>query len=262
MKLKNANVIVTGASSGIGLELVKRLLKEDCNIIAVARNVKKIEFESPKLIKHSADLSNKKNIDKLYEFAKEKFGNIDLYISNAGFAYYEIIEKADWEHMQKIFNLNVFANLYAVEKLKDIKKDDPFNFVITASAMGMLPLPGYTLYSSTKHAVVGFAGAYRYELGKGQKLQVVLPIGTKTNFFKEAGGSPLPFPTQSVEVVAKRIIRGIKWNIKNIFPSKLFLFMYYLNKLFPFVLKLEQYIEYIKLKNWLKKNDMGHLIKK
>lgn len=251
MDLNNKTIIITGAASGIGFEILLLLENFNSNIIAVDIKAGNISIESPSVDIYECDLSDKKDIDKLFEYAVKKYGNIDIFIANAGFAYFEKIGEPDWNHIEKIYSLNVFSPVYCAEKMKFLNKNRPYNFVATSSAMGFLPLPGYALYSSTKGAVKAFAGAYRFELGKGQLLQVVYPIATRTNFFMEAGGSPVPFPSQKAEAVARSVIRGIRRNKESIFPSRLFSFLLIVDRILPFIMPGIRLLEYRKFRVWL-----------
>ncbi|QNU68905.1 SDR family oxidoreductase [Ruminiclostridium herbifermentans] len=80
-------------------------------------------------------------------------GKIDIFFANAGFAYYEKIAKPDYQHIEDIYKVNVFAPLYICEKMYELNKDRDYKVVITSSAMGMLSLLGYALYLSTKAAM-------------------------------------------------------------------------------------------------------------
>lgn len=251
MNLESKNIVVTGASSGIGLELVKGFLSKGCKVVAASRNINKDLLELEGLYHCQCDLSTPEGIEKLFEYALQKLGSIDVFVANAGFAYYEKLTEADWEHISSIFNLNYKSVIYSAQKMKQLKGSEPFNFVTTSSGMAILPLPGYALYSSTKAALKGFAEAYRWELDNRQYFQVVYPIATKTEFFKNAGGSPIPWPSQEAQIVAKSIIKGIEKNRNSIYPSKLFYSLTLLNRVFPFVFKLYAYIEFKKFKQWL-----------
>lgn len=249
MDISGKNVVVTGGSSGIGLELVHLLLKSNCNVVAASRSINKISLQDEKLYTFTCDVSKKEEIDALFDYSIEKLGYIDIFIANAGFAYYEKIEKADLEHIEKIFKTNAYSVMYSAMKMKELYYDKPYNFVCTSSAMGFLSLPGYSLYSATKAALRGFADAYRYELNKNQHFQVVFPIATKTQFFKNANNAPPPWPMQNVNHVANCIISGIKKDKKNIYPSKAFVFT---KNFLPFAFKLyvmnenKRYINYLK----------------
>ncbi len=254
MEFKGKKVIVTGASSGIGLELTKRLLEEGCTVLAAVRNPKKMGLTHDQLSVQACDVSKPEEIDLLFKTAIARMGDIDIFIANAGFAYYEKLSEPEWEHARLIFDTNVLGLFHCAQKLKEYKGDKPFRFVSVASGMSFLPLPGYALYSATKAAIHGFADAYRYELGEDQHFQVVYPIATRTAFFDKAGGSPVPWPSQSVDTVAKRILGGVKSGRKSIFPSRVFLATLMLARVFPFVLRLYGRIENTRFQKWLKQS--------
>lgn len=250
--LKNKRIVLTGASSGIGKELMIRLLEDSSLVFAVVKTGEKIAFHHDNLHVYECDVSNVNQLDEMFKNAVEKLGEIDIFIANAGFAYYEKLEGANWEHIEQIYKTNVFSVIYLAQKMKELMGNKPYQFVTTASAMGYISLPGYTLYSSTKAAIKSFSEGYRMELEKNQIFQVVYPISTRTNFFNKTGGSPVPFPSQSVETVAKAIIKGIKTKKKRIYPSKLFLTILLLDRLFPIISKLYVHAEKIKLDSWLR----------
>lgn len=224
MKLNGSKCVVTGASSGIGLEVVKRLLDEGAVVFAAALDMTEAarQFTHPNLYSYDCDVSEAENIDALFDRAQELLGHIDLFYANAGFAYNERIKEADWKHIEKIYRTNVFSVIYALEKLKMIKGKSPFFFAATASAMAFMTLPGYALYGSTKGALHRFAQSYAYELEDGQVLSLVYPVATRTKFFDEAGSTYVPWPSQSADKVAERIVAGIKHGKRKIFPYPLF----------------------------------------
>lgn len=252
MELNGKRAVITGASSGIGLEILKLLLANGCCVAACARHIENIGIENENLLLTTCDVSRKEEIDAFFDFAAEKLGGIDLYISNAGFAYYEKISKPDWSHVETILNTNFVSTVYAAEKMKELHGDSPYNFAVTASAMGLLSLPGYALYSGTKAAVRGFADAYRYELEKGQHFQVIYPVATKTKFFGRAGNNtPVPWPTQKADTVAKRVIKGIRKDKNHIFPSTMFRITNAVSRIFPFVFKIYVNINNRAFRKWL-----------
>lgn len=255
MEWENKNIVVTGASSGIGLELVKSFLAKGCRVVAASITLNHDFLGTEGYYPYQVDLSTQEGVDNLFTYALQTLGSINIFVANAGFAYYEKLENADWEHILSIFNLNFSSVVYSAQKMKQLVGNKPYNFVTTSSGMAILPLPGYALYSSTKAALKGFAEAYRWELDKNQHFQVVYPIATRTSFFKNAGNSPVPWPSQAANVVAKSILKGIRKNRKSIYPSKLFYFLTLLNRIFPVILKVYANVEYRKLQNWLTKEN-------
>jgi len=69
MELKNKRVVVTGASSGIGLELTKKLLEENCRVVAVARTMNEVPYEHENLYKLTSDISTAEGVESVFDFA-------------------------------------------------------------------------------------------------------------------------------------------------------------------------------------------------
>jgi short-subunit dehydrogenase len=247
MNLKGKRIILTGASSGIGLALLPLLHEKGAKTLAVGRREFIPEQSSVTYIQE--DISTQEGVDRVFEMAYEILGGVDVFIANAGFAYYEEVQKADWDRTQTIFDTNVSSPIYAFHKLKKIKEDKAFQFVVTASAISYLPLPGYALYSATKHAIQGFFEATMHELPKHQVITLIHPIATKTDFFKE--NMPVPFPVQTAETVAKFYIKGIENNKAHIFPSKIFWVIRHLSIIQPLIQQREKQA----FKLWRKKHE-------
>jgi len=238
MNLAGKNVLVTGASSGIGLALTKQLQQRGSRVMAVARSIADVNLDAADVHKYACDVSVRQNVDRMFEEAVRELGGLDVLVCNAGFAYYGPLGGADWDAIERIYRLNVFSTLYSALKMKELHAQRPYRVVLTASAQSFLAVPGYALYASTKAALRSFAAAYRYELGPNQRLHLVYPIATRTGFFSAAGNdTPVPWPSQTAETVARAIIRGLENETNDIFPSKLFRALNTLNGVMPFVRK-------------------------
>ena len=234
MNLKNSVIILTGASSGIGRFLLMKLLDEGATVVAVSRHMTKDSIEHERLVKLDKDLSNQAAIDDVFKQTMAQFKTIDAFIANAGYAYYRKESNPDWESAKAIVNTNMMSVLYSAQKLKALKGDEPFNFMVTLSAVSYLSMPGYALYGMTKMGLRGFIESWRMELNKGQIAQAVYPVATKTAFFNRAEQSRKPWPVQEADHVAKVMLKGLKKDRRQIFPSKLFKFGF---KLFPWGFK-------------------------
>ncbi|MDZ7898929.1 MAG: SDR family NAD(P)-dependent oxidoreductase [Arcicella sp.] len=254
MQIQHKNIILTGAASGIGKALLLQLLDfEGIKIIAVDLN--KVDIISEKVIPYFCDVSKQVEIDQLFEFALAHFQTIDIFIANAGFAYYEEIGQPDWQRIEKIFQVNVFAPIYSFQKMKAMNIGREYFVVMTASAMAKVAIPGYALYGATKAALDRFEDAYRFESQDLGYLSLIYPIATKSNFFNRSTGFsrsdvPIPFPAHTPEEVAKAMIEGMQNNETHIFPSKLFQFGRFFQKLFEILAYPYQYFYAQKLKKW------------
>ncbi len=239
--LEQKCVVITGANSGIGLALAHLLVKEQANIIAADIKIDQL-LQITEVQAILCDVSDPLQIDNLIAIAIEKFERIDIFVANAGFAYYEFNPVADATRTNQIFLVNVQSIIYTAHKMRNLFGDAPFQLVAVSSAMAHWPLAGYAQYSATKAALRGFGDAYRNELSTDQHFQLVYPIGTKTAFFENAG-SPISTLTQTPNQVARIILIGIKKKRKDIYPSLLFHVLMLLNRWVGFVKPLVTSIE-------------------
>ncbi len=254
MQLTGKNIILTGASSGIGLEMLSLLVAKGVKIVAVARHVENIPQKEDTVYPFSADVSCKEGVDKVFEYAKQTLGGVDIFIANAGYAYLEKLDTPDWQHIEGIYNLNVFSPIYSLEKLVAENRQNKVAFACIASGAGLVSLPAYSLYCSTKAALHHFMQTYRYEQSDNIQITTVYPVATRTEFFDKATGeksTPLPFPVQEASTVARKIIKGIEKGKKQIFPSMMFRLFYPIGRAFPFCLKVYSLMEKKKVRKWL-----------
>jgi len=89
--------------------------------------------------------SSQQELDGLFDLALERFGQIDLFIANAGFAYYEKTEQEDWGRMERIYRTNTFSPIYCAHKMATLNKGRGFGFMVTESLLTNFHLPGSTL---------------------------------------------------------------------------------------------------------------------
>lgn len=119
MKIDGKNIVLTGAASGIGRALLGLIAQFPARIIAADKDAMRLDgfpYRSAEIFPYACDLGQPQATDALFDEAACRFGGVDLFIANAGFAYYEKIEAADWAHIEQIYRVNVFSPLYALEK--------------------------------------------------------------------------------------------------------------------------------------------------
>jgi short-subunit dehydrogenase len=259
MQIDNKRIVLTGAASGIGRALLQilsgypaRIVAADINQSSLQTTIAAIASPPASITPYIADLSQPQNVDVLFDRALDAMGGIDLFIANAGYAYYEKIKKPDWDHIARIYQLNVFSAIYSAEKMQALNASRPYKVVMLASSIGHLPLPGYAIYSGSKAALHGFAEAYRYELESPKSLMLVYPIATRTNFFDTAGDDvPVMWPNQPADVVARAIVRGIETDRIAVYPSRLFRLFQISERMMPFLRNILQGWENRRFKQWL-----------
>ena len=255
--VSHKNIVVTGASSGIGKSIMDELVAQEGNrILAVCRHSENITGYGDNVIPFSCDLSTKEGVDALFVKAEELFDKIDLYFCNAGAPYYERFDYEDWDRIQRIFDLNTVGHIYTYSKYLHHLNGREGRLVYTISAMGEMALPGYALYAATKFAMKGFQQAIRDETPENLKISCVYPVSTRTNFFNVAAeGRKLdpPFPVQTPEKVGKAVVKGIEKLKEHIYPCAVFLPSKYLMKAVPPVKALYVKAQQSKLHRFVKR---------
>ena len=114
--IKGKNIVLTGANSGIGLEVLK-LLKNDNKVLCVDKNVDVLEgMANENVLVLQKDVSSKEAVDEIFEVALEKLGSIDIFYANAGYPYYEEFNYVDWDRVARMFETNVYSPIYSYQK--------------------------------------------------------------------------------------------------------------------------------------------------
>ena len=257
MNIDHKRIVVTGAASGIGAALLAELSGHEVQIVAadindarLRENVAAFGTAAAQITAVTCDLSVQQDADKLFEAAVHRMGGIDILIANAGFGYCERIERADWRHIEAIFQTNVLSPIYAVEKMAELEHESAYYVVITGSVLGRVALEGYTLYSSTKAALDRFAEGYRMEMGQDCRLALAYPLPVRTGFFKAAGNAPVPWLSQSADRVAKAIVRGVERDKEAIYTSPILPPMLWVDRLVPVARRLYQRMESRTFQRW------------
>ncbi len=226
--ITDKNIVLTGASSGIGLEVLKILAKGGGNrVLAVSRRAEALlSTFADNVIPMNADVGSKEGVDAIFERAAEVFGGekIDIFYANAGFPYYEEFNYENWDRVKRMFDVNTLSPIYTYAKYIHHLDGRKGVLAITVSAIGQMAMPGYAIYSASKFGLQGFQQAIRLEKPENLQITTLYPVATDTNFFRVANPVPFekPFPVQQPDVVAKKMVAGIESGKKFVSPNPLF----------------------------------------
>jgi len=189
----NKTVLITGASSGFGYEFVKLFVKDNYNLILVARNLEKLEeikkeFASVKITVIQKDLTQPNSVKELYNKIKEKGLNIDVLVNNAGFGLLGQFDKLDVDRQINMIQLNVSALTELTHYvLQEMKQRNCGKILNVASTAAFQPGPLMAVYYATKAYVLSFSEALVEELKRtGITVTTLCPGASKTNFGKVA----------------------------------------------------------------------------
>ena len=219
------NIVLTGCNSGIGLEVLKILVKGNNKILAVDKDRDYLDkFDPEKVTVMQIDVSSEEAVDKIFEKAEELFPFIDIFYANAGYPYYEEMNYTDWGRVQRMFETNVFSPIYSYQKYVRYLDGRKGVMAMTVSAIGEMAMPGFTIYSASKFALHGFQQGVRLEKPDNVQLTCLYPVATNTNFFRTANEIQFkkPFPVQQPDVVAKKMVEGIESGKSKVSPCFLF----------------------------------------
>ena len=222
MKIDNQVFIVTGASSGIGLATARALADGGAKVALLARNTQALEALSndlPGSLAITADMTHFEGVRQAVHEIHRHFGRIDGLINNAGRSYAAAIEEIDPVLFDEIFHLNVLGPIVAMQAVIPIMRGQGGGSIVNVnSGTAFMTIPQYSVYSSSKRALLGFSLTARAELaGDGIVVSEVYPYITATNFGTNrmgtpAGGGPGANYAEgdTPEFVADLILKAIK----------------------------------------------------
>ena len=212
--------LITGASSGIGLDIARYLASQKCELILVARNKEKLEEIQEKLPTKVtiivADLSNEQRVKELYVLAKKE--NIDILINNAGLGDFGYLTETDINKDLELINTNIKAVHILTKYLaRDMETRDTDTYILNvASSAAFQPGPLMSTYYATKSYVYHLTEALYYEEKKKNTkvhVSVLCPGPVDTNFNNVAG------VTFSVKPLTSSYVA--KYAIDNMFKEKM-----------------------------------------
>lgn len=187
MELKGKTVLVTGASSGIGLLVASKLHENGYQVIGTSRNPEKHQAKLPfKLL--PLDLNDDHSIE---SFGKQLFSEIktlDVLINNAGYLVNGLAEETPIELGKQQFETNFWGTIKITNELLPYFRRQKHGKIITlGSLLGLVGLPNTSYYTASKHALEGYFKALRFELNQFNiKVAMVEPISFKTNIGESA----------------------------------------------------------------------------
>ncbi|MBR5781352.1 MAG: SDR family oxidoreductase [Bacteroidales bacterium] len=171
---KGKVVIVTGASSGIGLASVNHFAALGANVVLAARSIEKLEKITEGLVQQSTstcqqflciktDVTKEEDCKNLVEKTIEKFGKIDVLVNNAGISMRAVFKDMDLKVMKSLMDTNFWGTVYCTKYALPYLLESKGSVVGVISTAGFVGLPARTAYSASKFAVRGFLETLRIE---------------------------------------------------------------------------------------------------
>lgn len=221
---KDKVVIVTGASSGIGLASVKNFASLGAKIVLAARSIDKLQaiaanMKQENVLCVKTDVTKEEDCKNLIEQTVVRFGKIDVLVNNAGISMRAVFKDMDLKVMRSLMDTNFWGTVYCTKYALPYLLESKGSVVGVISTAGYVGLPARTGYSASKFAVRGFLETLRIEhLYDGLHVLIFAPGFTSSNIRNvalRADGSPQGETPRkedkmmSAERVAKLMARGI-----------------------------------------------------
>jgi short-subunit dehydrogenase len=180
---------VTGASQGLGLVLVKKLLENGHRVAATSRDAHTLGqavglIDKDRFLPLAVDLNNPDCIDESIQQTLATFARIDVVVNNAGYGMAGTVEEITEQEIRNIFNINVLATIDVVKGVLPVMRSQRSGYIINiGSVAGFVGAPGWSVYSATKAAVAAFSEVIALDVKEfGIKVTVVEPSGFRTGF--------------------------------------------------------------------------------
>lgn len=255
MQIKDKVILVTGAGSGIGKEVVLALLKKGAKIAAVDMREetltelkKSVGEKAVNLSTHVANISDRKAVEALPKEVIARQGQIDGIMNVAGIIQpFVKVNELDYDAIERVMNVNFYGTVYMVKAFLPELLKRPEAYIVNVSSMGgFLPVPGQSVYGASKAAVkLMTEGLYAELKDTNVHVSVVFPGATATNIATNSGmkipesadssSKKQEFPMLPACECAGLIIRGMEKNKLHILTgkdSKMMNMLYRLNPVF------------------------------
>jgi short-subunit dehydrogenase len=244
--LKGRRALVTGASSGLGVDFARQLAGQGCNLVLVARREELLRAVQEELKGRYGvevdvimmDLATPDAPQQLYDHLAQADKPVDVLVNNAGFGLYGAFTEIPWERERQMLDLDIVTVVHLTKLFVPDMVARDFGFVLLVASIGAYqPSPLYASYSAAKSFVLNFGEALSYELRRTRVRCTVLSPGiTATEFLKVSGQRPTRYQQlvrMSSADVARAGIRAMLKGRPSVVPGWLNAVMVWSNRLLP-----------------------------
>jgi len=229
MKVANKVIVVTGAGSGMGRELVLALLRKGARVAAVDLNEETLKEtialagqNGDKVSSHMVNVSDRQAVEALPSAVIAAHGAVDGIINNAGIIQpFVRLNDLQYDAIERVLNVNLYGVIYMTKAFLPHLLTRPVAHIANVSSMGgFFPVPGQTVYGASKAAVkLMTEGLYAELLETNVRVTIVFPGAIATNITQNSGvaierpaadDAEQSFPMTSAEDAAEIIIDGME----------------------------------------------------
>jgi len=201
---------VTGASQGLGLTLVRRLLDRGYRVAATSRKAQVLRdavgvIDAERFLPLGVDLNNPDCIDEAVKQTVAAFGRIDVVVNNAGYGMAGTVEEIEEQKIRDIIQVNLVATINVTRYVLPVMRAQRSGYIINmGSVAGFVGAPGWSVYSATKAAVAAFSEVLALDVKEfGIRVTVAEPSGFRTGFLTKESLSLTESKIEGYEAVRK-----------------------------------------------------------
>lgn len=192
MKLSEINALVTGGSSGIGLETARQIIEGGGKAVIAARHEDRLKKAANEIgaVPVTCDVGDEQQVKHLVQKTNEELDNYNVLINNAGYGSQEKLIDVSTHDMKEMLQTNTIGAMMAArESAKVFIENDYGNIVNVSSSSGKRGYAGGTSYVASKFALSGMTQCWRAELRPHNiRVMQINPSEVQTSFFENAGG--------------------------------------------------------------------------
>jgi uncharacterized oxidoreductase len=225
MDLKNSTILITGGTSGIGLELVKQLSEQGSTIIVTGRNpeaLNETKKKFPGIHTFQSDVSNPKEIEQLYKDVTRQFPDLNIIINNAGLMRLIDLQDTslDLENINQEITTNLSGTIQMVHQfLPHLLQQKSAGIVNVSSGIAFMSYAPAPIYSATKAGVRAYTQALRLQLeDTSVKVFEMIPPGVKTNLQNDWEKQPNEAMMMTADKMVKVVVDGMLKDRKELKP--------------------------------------------
>lgn len=188
--MKNQTILITGASSGFGLQIATNLHNQGFRVFGTSRNPGQHQSKVPfKLL--PLDITDDVSIDNFSKTLFNQINHLDVLINNAGYYLSGLAEETSIEQGKTQLETNFWGTIKLTNALLPyFRKQRSGKIITVGSIMGLLSFPGAAYYAASKHALEGYFKSLRFELKEFNiKVSMVEPMAFKTNIIHNSVGA-------------------------------------------------------------------------
>jgi len=215
-------VLITGASSGIGLATALAFAAQGARVVAVARRAERLAALVDRaaglpgaILPITADVTRAEDMARAVESARAEWGRLDVLVANAGLGQRGSLVDAPWEDLEAVLRTNIDGVLHSVRAAAPLIRQGGRggHIILISSISGAAPAPFAAVYGASKSFVNGLGRALHTELRSEHIYVTTFLVGqTHTEFAQARRGQPgrvaTWLPTMSAETVARRIVQA------------------------------------------------------